>query len=194
LSILDFNVGPTLPSLSSSRLRLRWLAVADVPALFTIFGDAAVTRYWSHPALPDLSAAQALLSRIHDRFHKRTLFQWGLELVETGAVIGTCTLAALDTTHRRAELGYALARAFWKHGYLSEILPVLFRFAFERLRLHRIVADVDPRNGASIRLLERQGFRREGYLREHYHFQGEVQDAAVYGLLRSEFSWSESGK
>jgi RimJ/RimL family protein N-acetyltransferase len=163
------------------------LDTADVPTLFGIFGDAAVTRYWSHPALPDLQAAEALLARIHDGFRQRTLFQWGLELVRTGAVIGTCTLAALDATHRRAELGYALARAFWRQGYMSETLPVVLRFAFEELQLHRLVADVDPRNSASIRLLEQLGFRREGYLREHYHLQGEVQDAAIYGLLRSEF-------
>jgi RimJ/RimL family protein N-acetyltransferase len=174
------------------RLRLRWLTTEDVAALFAIFGDAEVTRYWSHPALPDLAAAEALLARIHDCFHKRTLFQWGLELSATGVVIGTCTLAALDATHRRAALGYALGRSYWGRGYMAEALPVLLRFAFDRLDLRRITADVDPRNGPSIRSLERLGFQREGYLREHYVVNGETQDGVLFGLLRSEARWLET--
>ncbi|MGZ5443472.1 MAG: GNAT family N-acetyltransferase [Thermoanaerobaculia bacterium] len=60
------------------------------------------------------------------------------------------------------------------------------RFAFQTLGLHRLEADVDPRNTASIRCLERLGFRREGYARERYHLGGEVQDAVLYGLLRKD--------
>jgi RimJ/RimL family protein N-acetyltransferase len=57
-------------------------------------------------------------------------------------------------------------------------------FAFDTLALHRVEADVDPRNARSIRALERAGFEREGYLRERYHVGGELQDAVLYGLLR----------
>jgi ribosomal-protein-alanine N-acetyltransferase len=112
----------------------------------------------------------------------------GVELARTGGIIGTCTLAGLDATHRRAELGYALKRACWGQGYMAEALPVLLHFAFEQLGLRRITADVDPRNGRSIRSLERLGFQREGYLREHYWVNGELQDGILFGLLRSEFT------
>jgi ribosomal-protein-alanine N-acetyltransferase len=193
LASSDFDVGPNLPTLTTERLRLRWLTVEDVPALFAIFGDPAVTRYWSHPALPGVAEAEELLAKIHDCFLKRTLFQWGVELAATG-VIGTCTLANLDEAHRRAELGYALKRSCWGQGYMAEVLPVLVRFAFERLGLRRITADVDPRNGRSIHSLERLGFQREGYLREHYCVNGEVQDSVLFGLLRSEARWLETEK
>jgi ribosomal-protein-alanine N-acetyltransferase len=192
LTSSDFDVGPELPSLPTKRLRLRWLTTGDVAALFAIFGDPEVTRYWSHPALSGLAAAEGLLARIQVCFQQRTLFQWGLELSATGVVIGTCTFADLDATHRRAALGYALARSCWGNGYMAEALPVLLRFAFEKLRLHRITADVDPRNGPSIRSLERLGFQREGYLREHYQVNGETQDGVLFGLLRSEAQWLEA--
>lgn len=67
---------------------------------------------------------------------------------------------------------------------------MLLQFAFEVMDLHRITADVDPRNTASIRVLERLGFKREGYFRENYLLYGELQDAVMYGLLRSELPWS----
>jgi ribosomal-protein-alanine N-acetyltransferase len=184
-----FDVGLTLPTLSAERVRLRWLTATDIPALYAIFGDAEVTRYWGFATLPDLAAAEALLAEIHRGFHQRTLFQWGVETIGTGEVVGTCTLAALDAANRRADLGFALGRAFWGRGYMTEILPPLLRFAFADLALHRVTADADPRNERSIRILERLGFRREGYLREHYLVQGEAQDAVVYGLLRSEAEW-----
>lgn len=80
----------------------------------------------------------------------------------TNAVVGSCTLAALSSEHRRAEVGFALARAIWGHGYIAEALPALLGFAFEALDLHRLEADVDPRNQRSIRALERVGFRARG--------------------------------
>ena len=177
-----------LPTVGTTRLILRALAPSDAPALFAIFGDPAVCRYWSRPTLPDLSAAIELQAEIARHFAARTLFQWGIAERATGEIVGTCTLAALSPEHRRAEVGFALAQAAWGRGYIAEVLPALLRFAFDVLDLHRLEADVDPRNAPSIRALERVGFAREGYLRERYFLNDEVQDAIVYGLLRREWT------
>ena len=182
-----FGFGDRVPTLNAGRVRLRWLADADVPALFTIFGDPEVTRYWGFAVLPDIAAAAVLLADIQQQFHAGNLFQWGVEAADR-ELVGTCTLAYLDLVNRRAELGFALGRAFWGRGYIVAALPAVIEFAFCRMRLHRIFADTDPRNAPAIRALERQGFRREGVMREHHLVQGEPQDAVVYGLLRSEWA------
>lgn len=178
---------PHLPTIPTARLTLRALAPDDAPALFAVFGDPEVCRYWSRPALPDLAAAVALQEEIARHFDARTLFQWGIAERDTGEIVGTCTLASLSAEHRRAEIGYALARSRWGRGYAAEALDALARFAFQTLGLHRLEADVDPRNARSIRALERLGFVREGHLRECYVLNGEVQDALLYGLLRREW-------
>ena len=177
-----------LPTIPTQRLRLRALTPADVPALFGVFGDPAVCRYWSRPALPDLAAAAALQDEIAQSFAARTLFQWGLAERDADTIVGTCTLAALSPEHRRGELGFALAQAAWGQGYIAEALPALVAFAFDTLGLHRVEADVDPRNGRSIRALERVGFAREGYQRERYYLEGEWQDAVLYGLLQRDWA------
>jgi RimJ/RimL family protein N-acetyltransferase len=59
--------------------------------------------------------------------------------------------------------------------------------AFDTLRLRRIEADIDPRNSASCKLVERLGFVREGLLRERWDVAGELCDAALYGLLASDW-------
>src|SRR5262245_41569069 len=86
----SFDLGDSLPTLPASRVQLRWLCDDDVPALLTIFGDPQVMRYWSHGPLADIDEAREYLHEIQACFRARTLFQWGVELVSTRAVIGTC--------------------------------------------------------------------------------------------------------
>jgi len=182
-----YDWGERLPTLTAQRVELRWLEDGDVPALFALFGDPQVTRYWAWPAYRDRAQAAALLEEIRAHFRKRTLFQWGIARQDDGAVIGTATLLRLDPAHRRAEVGYALARPCWGQGLAAEAVAALVGFAFGPLGLHRLEAGVDLRNERSLRLLARLGFQREGTLRERFHFHGELQDDAVFGLLRHEW-------
>lgn len=176
-----------LPTLDTPRLHLRWLTADDAPALLAIFGDPEVCRYWSRPPLADLADAHALQAEIAAAFAERSLFQWGIARRGTGQLVGTCTLASLSAAHARAEVGFALARACWGRGYVAEALPAMVRFAFGALGLHRLEADADPRNAASIRALERVGFVREGHQRERYWMSGEWQDAVLFALLGREW-------
>nr|WP_233261699.1 GNAT family protein [Vitiosangium sp. GDMCC 1.1324] len=75
----------------------------------------------------------------------------------------------------------------WGQGYGREAVGRVVEFGFTSLELHRLEADVDPRNSSSIQVLERLGFQREGYQRERYLLNGERQDAVLYGLLRPEW-------
>jgi len=189
---MSFLAGATeLPTLDTGQFELRMIRPEDAEDLFAIFGDPEVMRYWSTPALENLEAARVLAREIRQYFDDRSLFQWGLVRPEDDRVIGTCTLSTLDVQNRRAELGYALAQSEWGKGVMTEVLPVLVRFGFETLGLHRIEADVDPRNPASFRLLEQLGFKKEGYRRESYILNGEIQDAVLYGLLKREFEPQE---
>jgi RimJ/RimL family protein N-acetyltransferase len=162
--------------------------------MFKVFSDPQVMRYWVTPPLGDLAAAAMLIRQIHALFRSRTLFQWGIASRSNDAILGTCTLCHLDLPHRRAEIGFALGRSHWGQGLASEAVELLIGFAFDTLDLHRIEADVDPRNDRSIQLLERQGFQREGFLRERYHLNGECPDAVFLGLLRREWKPRRAAK
>lgn len=176
-----------LPAINTERLCLRWISAKDVDDFFAIYSNPEVMRYWSTPPLPDRLAASKLIDEIHEGFKRRELLKWGIALRPANKLIGSVALFHPDFTHRRVELGYAQARAYWGQGYMQEALAALFAYAFEVLNFHRIEADVDPRNAASIRTLERLGFQREGYLRERWHVNGEIQDAFFYGLIRPDW-------
>ena len=181
--------GERLPTLDATRVRLRALGPGDVDGLFAVFSDEAMMRYWSTAPMKSLDEAKALLAAIHKGFRDRTTFQWGLERKEDGRLLGTCTLFHLHEANRRAEVGYALASAYWKNGYMREALTALLDYAFGPMALRRLEADVDPRNANSMRILGKLGFREEGLLRERWNVAGEIQDSAFLGLLARE--WRE---
>jgi len=176
-----------LPRIAGDGVALREISERDVPALFRIFSHPEVMRYWSTPPLRSISEAEEYWKRIESGWRERTLFQWGITRAGSDDVIGTTTLYRVDAVHGRAELGYALDRAWWGHGIASRAVGAVIGFAFSTLRLTRLEADADPRNERSIRLLSRQGFVREGYLRERYCVAGEWQDSVLMGLLQREW-------
>ena len=186
-----------LPTLAGPRVALRRLTEDDLDALLQVFGDPRVARFLGIPLLGKATDARRLLRDVEAQARRRTLFQWGLVRVRgEGAdrVLGTCSLADLDHHNRRAEIGFALAPAHWGEGLMKEALPLVLDHAFGPLGLHRIEADVDPRNAPSLHLLETLGFRREGYLRERHWQEGEGsdhpaewQDSILLGLLATEW-------
>jgi ribosomal-protein-alanine N-acetyltransferase len=176
-----------LPTLTADRVCLRWMSKSDIDSLYTIFSDPEVMKYWSSPPITDRNAAAQILKRVHEGFQRQTELKWGIAQQTDDTIIGTVTIYNLSFDNGRAELGYALGRAHWGKGYMQEALQAVLQFAFGELDLHRLEADVDPRNGASIRSLERLGFQREGYLRERWQVDGEIQDALFFGLLRPEW-------
>jgi len=179
--------GDSLPTLEAPRVRLRWLTHRDVDALFAIFSDEQMMRYWSSTAMKERSEAEDLLIRIHRQFADKSGFQWGVERKDDGELLGTCTLFNIHVANMRAEIGYCLRSAHWGQGYMGEALSALLDHAFGVLKLRRLEADVDPKNAGSLRILDRMGFQREGLLRERWNVGGEIQDSVLLGLLAREW-------
>jgi RimJ/RimL family protein N-acetyltransferase len=191
MSPFDWN---HLPIIRASRVYLRPVVAEDADALFMIFSDQQVMRYWGTPPLADRNGAMQLVREIHDGFERRTMLKWGLALTDSDALIGTTTLFNLNLDNGRAEIGYCLGREHWGNGYMHEALQSQLKYAFETPGLRRLEADVDPRNISSIRTLERLGFQREGYLRERWHVNGEIQDTLFYGLLLRDWKMITGGR
>ncbi len=187
-----FPTGYELPEIRAPRVSLRWLLDRDVDDLFRIYSDAEAMKYWSSLPMTDRGEAEALVASVREFFEAQTLLQWGVWHRDDSKTIGTVTLASLDLRNLRAEIGFMLSRDRWGQGLMSEALGALLDYAFGELELERIEADVDPRNEASLRLLERLGFVREGYLRERWRVGGGVQDTVMLGLLRREWGGAAS--
>jgi RimJ/RimL family protein N-acetyltransferase len=116
-----------------------------------------------------------LIRRSADLVRSRTVFHWGVARRTDDGVIGHATLFEIEEASRRAEIGYSIRRADWGRGLGTDAVRTLLGFAFERCGFRRIEADVEPRNLASLRVLQKLGFVREGYLRERWCIGEEIQ-------------------
>jgi ribosomal-protein-alanine N-acetyltransferase len=179
---------PAFPQLQGKRVRLRGPNHADADALFALFADTEVMRYWSRPPMTTRGEAEGLIVEIEEGFAKRTHLNWVIASRQDDAVIGTCTLFRFEPRHRRAEIGYALRSEHWGRGLAAEAVALALDWAFRALALHRIEADIDPRNEGSRKLLQRLGFSSEGVLRERYFVGDEISDTELFGLLANDWA------
>jgi [ribosomal protein S5]-alanine N-acetyltransferase len=173
--------------LITQRLLLRPLCEADAPVLFAMFSEPKVMRYMSTGPWPSIDKAHEMIAQDAVELPEGVHLRLGLETKIDSKLIGHCSLFKWDTGCRRAEVGYGMASAAWGKGYMHEALTALLNYGFEDMQLNRVEADIDPRNIASAKSLERLGFTKEGYLRERWIVEGEVSDSAIYGLLHREW-------
>lgn len=173
--------------IDTGRLRVRRLAESDLPALLEVNGDEAVTALLPYATWTSPADGDAWFQRMADLQATGLALQFVVAEQASDRAIGTCLLFRLDEGSRRAELGYALGRAHWGRGLMQEALRALLDRAFGGMALRRLEAEVDVRNPASARLLQRLGFRREGLLRQRWVTKGAARDVGIYGLLRDEW-------
>ncbi|UHQ22493.1 GNAT family N-acetyltransferase [Lysobacter sp. 5GHs7-4] len=174
------------PLLRGERIALRGPRDEDADALFALFSEPQVMRYWSRPAMRGRDEARALIDNIREGQQQRTMFNWVIADAADVAV-GSCTLFQFDAVHRRAELGYALHPSQWGRGIAREAASLTLDWAFDGLGLHRVDAGIDPDNDASRALLHRLGFVTEGRQRESFFVGDRVTDSELLGLLAADW-------
>jgi ribosomal-protein-alanine N-acetyltransferase len=167
--------------LHTRRLRLAPLHPKDGDDLYALSSDADVMRYSSLPVQTRVQTDEMLARWLAEMRDGRTC-SWMLRDRED-RFIGQASLFGIDRENHRAEIGYLLMPQAWGYGYATEAIAAVIRHAFGSLKLCRIEADVDPANVASWRALERNGFRREGFLPKRWFKDGRFYDAFFYGLL-----------
>lgn len=176
------------PTLRTARLLLRPFADKDAEAMFAILGNARVVRYWDAPAWHERAQAERFIANAGRMEREGTGARLAIERVEDGTVIGQCGLLYWNPAFRSATLTYTLRDDAWGQGFATEAVGALLAWAFQAWDLNRVQAETDTRNGASLRVLDKLGFVREGTLREDCVVDGDVSDSAVYGLLRREWA------
>jgi len=154
--------------------RLRPLEIEDAAALHEAMGDAEVMRYWSTPPHASVEDTKVFL--------REGLRSGAREFVIecAGEVAGRVALYGDD------EVGFFLLRRFWGQGLMRRALEEVARRAFEEWGCERLFADVDPRNEASLAVLERVGFRRTGTAERTWLVGGAWCDSVYLELRRDQ--------
>lgn len=170
------------PTIETERLVLRTLQPSDIPALEQWMGDKSIYTYWGKgPGKTDKNPK--LLFEKEERPSKS--FHLGIIHKGNGKAIGEIWIYLIEND-RMAKVAMRLSREYQGKGYGYEALYAMTKFCFDNTELKRIWTDVDVRNEASVRILEKCGYKREGLIR-----QGKMVntwcDYYIYGLLKEEF-------
>ena len=176
------HAGVILPTLRTPRLVLRSAARSDLADYHALLLDSPASRFGQKPPA-SVEQTEERLARLLARQAAGELLNWCIAEAPGGPILGYVCLVRIDHAHRRSEVGYQLRSDHWGKGFMTEAVARVAVHAFETLGFHRLEGHTHPENQASIRVLERCGFRFEGILRENYLMDGVFHDSAVYGRL-----------
>jgi RimJ/RimL family protein N-acetyltransferase len=104
--------------------------------------------------------------------------------------MGYITLMCNWEKTKEWELGYSFLPTYFHHGYAYESVKRVIRFAFEELKIHKLMAFVNAENIPSIKLLERLNMRKEGQMREARLINDRWADEFVYAMIESDFIYA----
>lgn len=171
-------------TLQTQRLILRQIAIADVEDIFAYASDPQVTAYtlWeTHQSIDD--TYEYINNVALELYRSGRGITWGVITKESGKLIGTCSLQT-TTIHRRAELGYTLARNYWGQGLMTEAAKTAIAFGFHTMHLLRIQAFCAVENVASSRVLEKAGMEFEGVLHNYVFTKERPWDVKMYAITQ----------
>ncbi len=179
------------PVISGENLFLRTPSLADYPAWTELRAESRIFLTPWEPTWPaDDLTRTAFRRRIRryqlevreDHAYPFFIFRQADYRLLGGITLSNVTRGMTQT----ATVGYWMGEQHAGRGHMTRAVRALAPFAFATLRLHRLEAACLPHNGASMRLLEKVGFRREGLARGLVCINGRWQDHVVFALLAAD--------
>ncbi len=185
LSVVTFETGPTL---RATNVYLRYPVLADYAAWRHVreTSQAFLSPWeptWGAGELEKASFRRRL-RRYSQEIRNDTGYPFFVFRQSDHQLMGGLTLAFIRRgVTQTATLGYWMGQSYAGKGFMTEAVIAAARFGFDQLHLHRIEAACLPNNAASVRLLEKVGFTREGYARSYLCIADKWQDHVLFGLV-----------
>ena len=174
------------PEINTERLILREINQGDVESIYKILSNTEVIKHDSFELFTNIEQAEDMIKWFSDQYEQKKAIFWGICLKNEVEIIGFCR-SKIEIPKVRADLGYGLSREYWNMGIMTETVGLLIDFTFNTIDVNRIEATVATENYASIRVLEKCGFIKEGILRERSCFRGSYRDMVMLSLLKKEY-------
>lgn len=157
------------------RVALRYVCLQDFDELVVLHKESAemLARWMPGQPIVTYEDFERYLSRFADELHEGFL----VCRRDTGAIVGRVNVNNIVRgTHQSATIGYCAYVSTTGHGYMTEGLRLLVGHALGEMGLHRLEANIQPTNAASLALIQRVGFQREGYSRNFQFIDGAWRD------------------
>ena len=181
--MINFSFLP-FKNLESERLILRQIKNTDVSAVFKLRSNPEVMKYIPRPLVTSNEEALNHIKMIQDKIDTNEGINWAVTLKGNDKLIGIVGHYRIKWEHFRSEIGYMLLPEYSGKGITSEVVAILIDYGFNKMKMHSLEAIIDPKNHASARVLEKNGFVKEAHLKENEFYNGEFIDTMIYSLIK----------
>ena len=173
--------------IETKRLFIRALEPKDATDLFSYRSDKESNKYQGW--IPEtLEETLAFIQKNPPEINiPETWFQLGIVEKESGKLIGDIGLHFLDKENKQLEIGCTIDKHYQNQKFALEALEAIIQYFFTQKRKQKITASIDPRNTASIRLMEHLGFLKEAYFEKSIFLRGEWLDDVIYNILAEDW-------
>jgi ribosomal-protein-alanine N-acetyltransferase len=166
------------------RICLRFLEAADSEELLAL--NRASRSFHRGLVSPPVRSDQ--FEALLERCRRPDMVCFLICRVDDGAIVGSVNLSQIFRGgFQSAYLGYHVGAKFARQGYMSEALWLVLKYSFEKLRLHRLEANIQPSNSASIALVKHAGFVREGFSRRYLKICGRWRDHERWAIIAEDW-------
>jgi ribosomal-protein-alanine N-acetyltransferase len=174
------------PALATPRLRLRRVEARDAPGLHACFGDPDAMRFWDLPPCRTMAETERIMRWLAKTSSPHDHLGWVIADKAHDRCLGMVCYHHREARNKRLEIGYIVAPAQQGRGHGTEAVQAVLDYCIGTLDVHRIQAFIDPENQASIRLVERLGFRCEGGpLADYWRVGDSYRSAMLYAFVAS---------
>ncbi|MEP6756014.1 MAG: GNAT family protein [Chthonomonadales bacterium] len=178
--------GRTFPTLETDRLLLRETNAMDARQLAGILSESDIGANYGFEVPVAVDTAREVIRRSRERFEMGAAIRWALARKTDNTLLGAVDVRHVNPAAGIVNIGYELAGEHRGAGLMTEAVAAVVDYIFRRSNIYRLEARVDPANTASLALLDRTGFQREGVLRGAGLLMGVRHDLVVFSVLQSD--------
>ncbi|WP_144208880.1 GNAT family N-acetyltransferase [Shewanella donghaensis] len=175
----------SLPILNTERLKIRSFRYDDLVAFTAYRADPVIAQYQSWESYVFEDAKGLFEGMDYSLFgHAGMWFQLAI-VDKSDMLIGDVALHFID--EQQMEVGFTIANKYQQQGIATEAMSAVIEYLFMELNKYRITATTDAENLASMALLEKLGFRKEGHYLKNVFFKGQWGDECAYAMLKQDY-------
>ena len=175
------------PIIETDRLILRKIKKSDAKDLYEYCSSPVSAKQSLWQPHEDIGVTRQYISWLLRSYKRGEYFTWGIELKETGKLIGTCSFTSVDKGYKIAEIGYGIMNSYWGNGYANEAVKAILDFGFCTVGFICINAKIMKENVPSVRLASAVGMECDGLLRNGVYCKGEAHDVYVFSMLDTDY-------
>lgn len=170
------------PIIKTDRLLLRQFIESDIENVFKGLSHPDIIKYYG-VSYQTLEATKAQMKFFADLEKNETGIWWAVCSLDNNIFYGAGGLNSLSKEHKKAEIGFWLISDFWGQGIMTDAMPLICSYGFDKLGLHRIEGLVETENANCKRAMSKLDFRHEGTMTDCEIKEGKFISLDIYAKL-----------